>query len=241
MKASMPLTHQYLLNIVEEAGGLNEERLAWFYQRYIKSEQVKYTPELASVIKQLHYLGKIEKRGRYWCRPWHEPDYTLLRCLDVMMALADDVLPKFVYKRETKTLTFFLPTGDDGGENVFLLYVVTAGQESYVSTLASAQMMPPGHTVLYLLENSMQLSKLFCNNVLTCSAGQAQISPPQRRGQRRMSSIIVRISSKKQSKPCREASSALGLTRMELCCCGRKNSSMYRCRAPGRSFPAQQM
>ena len=112
MKASMPLTHQYLLNIVEEAGGLNEERLAWFYQRYIKSEQVKYTPELASVIKQLHYLGKIEKRGRYWCRPWHEPDYTLLRCLDVMMALADDVLPKFVYKRETKTLTFFLPTGE---------------------------------------------------------------------------------------------------------------------------------
>ena len=88
MRASMPLTHQYLLNIVEEAGGLNEERLAWFYQRYIKSEQVKYTPELASVIKQLHYLGKIEKRGRYWCRPWHEPDYTLLRCLDVMMALA---------------------------------------------------------------------------------------------------------------------------------------------------------
>ena len=63
MRASMPLTHQYLLNIVEEAGGLNEERLAWFYQRYIKSEQVKYTPELASVIKQLHYLGKIEKRG----------------------------------------------------------------------------------------------------------------------------------------------------------------------------------
>ena len=46
MKASMPLTHQYLLNIVEEAGGLNEERLAWFYQRYIKSEQVKYRPSL---------------------------------------------------------------------------------------------------------------------------------------------------------------------------------------------------
>lgn len=107
MKASMPLTHQYLLNIVEEAGGLNEERLAWFYQRYIKSEQVKYTPELASVIKQLHYLGKIEKRGRYWCRPWHEPDYTLLRCLDVMMALADDVPSKICLQARDEDANLF--------------------------------------------------------------------------------------------------------------------------------------
>lgn len=173
MRASMPLAHQYLMNIVEEAGGLNEERLVWFYRRYVKAAHIKYAPEISAVLKQLHYFGKLEKKGRYWCKPWREPDHILLRCLDVMMALADDVLPKFVYKRETKTLTFFLPTGDDGGENVFLLYVVTAGQESYVSTLASAQMMPPGHTVLYLLENSMQLSKLFCNKLFfaVCKGG----------------------------------------------------------------------
>ena len=63
MKASMPLTHQYLLNIVEEAGGLNEERLAWFYQRYIKSEQVKYTPELASVISSCTISAKLKSVG----------------------------------------------------------------------------------------------------------------------------------------------------------------------------------
>lgn len=42
-----------------------------------------------------------------------------------------------------------------------------------MSTLASAQMMPPGHTVLYLLENSMQLSKLFCNKLFfaVCKGG----------------------------------------------------------------------
>ena len=173
MRASMPPAYRYLLSLIEETGGLNDERLAWFYQRYIKAEQVKYIPELASVTKQLHYLGKIEKRGRYWCRPWHEPDYTLLRCLDVMMALADDALPKFVYKRETQTLTFFLPTGDAGGENVFCLYVVAAGKESYVSMLASAQMMPPGHSVLFLLEDAAQIQKLFCNKLffVVCKGG----------------------------------------------------------------------
>lgn len=176
MRASTPPAYRYLLSLVEEIGGLNDERLAWFYQRYIKAEQVKYAPELASVTKQLHYLGKIEKRGRYWCRPWHEPDYTLLRCLDVMMALADDDLPKFVYKRETQALTFFLPTGDDGGENIFCLYVVAAGKESYVSTLASAQMVPPGHTVLFLLEDTAQIQKLFCNKLffVICKGGDGQ-------------------------------------------------------------------
>lgn len=176
MRASMPPAYRYLLSLIEEAGGLNDERLAWFYQRHIKAEQVKHAPELASVTKQLHYLGKIEKRGRYWCRPWHEPDYTLLRCLDVMMALADDALPKFVYRRETQALTFFLPTGDDGGENVFLLYVVAGGQEAYVSTLASAQMLPPGHTVLFLLEDAAQIQKLFCNKLFfaVCKGGDGQ-------------------------------------------------------------------
>lgn len=173
MRASMPLAHQYLINIVEEAGGLNEERLVWFYRRYVKAAHIKYAPEISAVLKQLHYLGKLEKKGRYWCKPWREPDHILLRCLDVMMALADDMLPKFIYKRDTQTLTFFLPASDGGGENVFLLYVVSTGQESYVSTLASAQAMPPGHTVLYLLENAMQLSKLFCNKLFfaVCKGG----------------------------------------------------------------------
>ena len=50
MKASMPPAYRYLLSIVEEAGGLDDERLVWFYQRYIKAKQVKYAPQLTSVL-----------------------------------------------------------------------------------------------------------------------------------------------------------------------------------------------
>lgn len=55
----------------------------------------------------------------------------------------------------------------------FLLYVVAGGQEAYVSTLASTQMMPPGHTVLFLLEDDAQIQKLFCNKLFfaVCKGG----------------------------------------------------------------------